>query len=289
MIPQFSAFAASSFLLYLDNRICSQSGYYNVGTLAYPIGQTYAGYNVYSFPFNQIIYDNSISGANILSGVYVNGSFIIPGTSGLSGIGFDRGQVYFDPNYAPIITQISGNYAVKEINAVLASFPDISILLESKLGVRNKAPIQPTGLMNNQLTYPAFFLEDASAPTNSPWLIGGVDQTRIVFNIYFFGESLFQKANFTSLMKDMAWKYVPIIENPAAFPLNNLGYYVNGQPYNYYNTTANLISSGRALLVEDCTLTEFGKRGITSEIANMTTESYFSLITVTAWVARVTS
>ena len=289
MIGQYDSFATSSFLLYLDNRICSASGFYNVGTIAYPINQTVGGYNVWAFPYAQLVSDTSITGINILSGLYINNSWVQFGQSGLSGINFDKGQIYIDPNNSPQINQVSGNYSIKEINANLASFPDITILFESKLGLRNVVPVQPTGLLNNILTYPAFFLENASAPTNTPWQIGGIDQTRSVFNIYLFSENLYQKTNFVSLCKDMAWKYVPLIDNPAAFPFNNLGYYKNNSPYNYNNLTANLISSGKAMLIEDCTVTEFGKRGITSEIQNMTTQSYFALITVTAWTARKTN
>jgi hypothetical protein len=289
MIPQYSVFADSSLFLYLDNRLCSQSGFNNVSTLAYPINQTYYGYNVYSFPYNQIVSDASISGASQLTGVYVNNSLITIGQSGLSGINFDKGQVYFDPNYAPLINSVSGNYAVKEINVASADFPDISVLFKSKLNIRNKIPVQPTGLANNILTYPVVFIEDASAPSNTPWLLGGVDQTRNVFNLYFFGESSYQKANFNSLCKDMSWKYIPLIDSAAGFPFNNLGSYKNNIPYNYNTLVANRISSGKSFLVEDVEITEFGRRGILSEIENMTTDAFFSLVTITVWTARVTS
>lgn len=289
MLPTYESFATSSFLLYLDNRICSNGGFNNVSTLAYPINQTVNGYNVYALPFGTIMYDTGISGVIPLTGVYINNSFISVGQSGLSGISFDKSQLYFDPNNSPVIHSISGSYSIKEVNAVLASFPDITFLFETKLGIRNKVQMLPTGLNNNILTYPAFFLENASAPTNKPWMLGGIDQTRTVFNIYFFGDSLYQKTNFISLCKDMAWKYVPLIDNVSDFPLNNLGYYKNNIPYSYSNLTANKIASGKAMLVEDVTVTEYGKRGITSEIESMTTESFFTLITVTAWTARKTN
>lgn len=290
MIPSYETFATSSFLLYLDNRICSRSGFYNVSSLAYPTNQRINGYNTYALPYSQIISDNSISGAIPFTGVYVNNSFIPVGTSGLSGINFDKGALFFDPNYAPNpINSISGSYSVKEINLSLADFPDLMVLFESKLGLRNKMPIQPTGLQNNQLTYPAAFVENGRAPSNRPWQIGGVDQTRSVFNVYFFGESLYQKNNFISLCKDMAWKYIPLIDNLADFPFNNLGYYKNNIPYNYQELTKNRILSGKAMLVESCEIQEFGKRGMLSEVQNMTTDSYFVMAEVTAWTSRVTS
>ena len=275
-------------MLFLDNRICSESGFYNVSSNAYPINQTINGFNVWAFPYGQILYDNSIVGANQLSGIYMNNSWVQVGTSGFSGVSFDKSQLFFDPNYAPKIQSISGNYAIKEINVVLAAFPDITMLFEQKLGLRNKQIMVPTGLLNNQLTYPAVFIENASAPSNSPWALGGLDQTRSVFNIYFFGESLYQKTNFMSICKDMAWKYVPLITNPSDFPLNNIGYYKNNVPYNYNSLTANKISAGQACLIEDVTITEFGKRGILSEIENMTTDAFFTLITVTCWTSRLT-
>ena len=288
MGPQYDSLATSSFLLYLDNRISSLTGFYNVSTVAYPSNQTVAGYTVYSLPFAQVLYDASIPGANILSGIYLNNSYINVGQSGLSGINFDKGQLYFDPNNTPPIQSVSGNYAVKEVNCVLSNFPDITLLFEQKLGLRNKQPMVPTGLANNQLTFPAMFIENASAPSNRPWALGGLDQTRSVFNIYFFGESLYQKTNFMSICKDMAWKWVPLITNPADFPLNNLGYYKNNVPYNYSNLTANRVTSGSAMLIEDATITEFGRRGILSEIENMTTDAFFTMVTITCWTSRLT-
>ena len=290
MLPQYSNYATSSFLLYLDNRISNNSTIYNVGTQAYPINQIFNGYNTYAFPFGQIVSDISVSGINNLTGIYLNNSFIPLGQSGLSGINFDKSQIYIDPNYAPQINAISGNYTVKEINVTLADFPDITLLFETKLGLRNKyIHTNVSGLLNNIMTYPTIFVENASAPTNKPWQMGGVDQSRTVFNLYLFAETLYQKNAMMSLLADMAWKYVPLIDNISAFPMNNLGSYKNNIPYNYNTLTQNLISSGKAMLIEDVTITEFGKRGITQEIELLTTEAFFSLITVTAWTARVAS
>lgn len=289
MIPSYETYATSSFLLYLDNRICSQSGFYNVSSLAYSMPQTVNGYKTYTFPFSQMLSDTSILGATQFSGVFINNSFIPVGNSGFSGVNFEKSQLYFDPNYSPNIQSISGNYAIKEINCNLSNFPDITVLFESKLGLRNKQPIIPTGLQNNQLTYPVVFIENGHSPTNTPWEIGGVDQTRSIYNIYFFGDSLYQKTNFISLCRDMAWKYIPLIDNSNDFPFNNLGYYKNNIPYNYQELVKNRVLSGKAMLVESCEIQEFGKKGILADVQNMTTDAYFVMATVTCWTRRVTS
>lgn len=288
MIPSYEAYACSSFLMFLDNRLCSSSGFYNVSTVAYPMSQTVAGFSVYTFPFSQVIGDRSISGATVFSGVYVNNSFITPGTSGFSGINFERGQLMFDKNYAPNIQTISGNYAIKEINVTLPNVSDATILFESKLSLRDYAGIKPTGIANNILTYPVVFVESSSAPSNTPWNLGGLDQTRSVFNLYFFGDSLYQKTNFISLCKDMAYKYVPLITDASEFPFNSLGYYKNGVPYNYSTLTAGRVAAGRGALIESVEIIEFGKRGLMAEVQSMTPDAFFILATVSCWTSRVT-
>ena len=99
MKSQFDNLVTSSMVLFLDNKICSQGeGFTNHSGTIYPITNSYFSYETYALPFKQIIADNSISGAHIMSGVYINNSFTKIGERNLVGINHYRGQVYFNMN-----------------------------------------------------------------------------------------------------------------------------------------------------------------------------------------------
>ena len=89
----------SSFLLFLDNQILKKGeAYTNVSSLFYPVTGVYDGYYTYAAPYKQIVSDSSIAGISQLSGVYLNGNFVVPGQSGLVAINHYDGQAIFNVN-----------------------------------------------------------------------------------------------------------------------------------------------------------------------------------------------
>ena len=106
----------SSFLLFLDHEILKKgSGFKNTSSLLYPTINKYAGMTTYSTPFKQLVNDTSIPGANVMTGVYLNNTFVPVGQSGLMAINHYKGTVEFS-SPLPASTVVSGNYAVKDIN-----------------------------------------------------------------------------------------------------------------------------------------------------------------------------
>ena len=108
----------SSFLLYLDNTVLKRGeAYTNVSGSFYPVSGVYSNYFTYAAPYKQIVSDASISGVNQMTGVYLNGNFIVPGQSGLVAINHYDGQLIFSSNKSG--QALSGNYAIKDYNVYL--------------------------------------------------------------------------------------------------------------------------------------------------------------------------
>ena len=78
MKPQYDNKLLSSFLLYLDNKILSKGeAFVNHSGLFYPVENFFNGYYTYAAPYKQIVSDASITGANKLTGIYLDGNFIV--------------------------------------------------------------------------------------------------------------------------------------------------------------------------------------------------------------------
>ena len=108
MKVQLDNLLMSSMLIWMDHVILKKGeAYKNFSSQFYPITNIYNGFYTYGLPFKQVVCDSSISGANILSGVYVNNNFKTIGQNNLTGISPQNGQVYFNSSQAA--NTISGN------------------------------------------------------------------------------------------------------------------------------------------------------------------------------------
>ena len=174
MIPQYENEVMSNALLYLDNKICTKGqAYTNHSGLFYPSNNKYQGYYSYSSPFKQLVNDNSIAGANILSGIYV-GSTFTTGQAGALYVNHYNGQVHFSSDQGS--DKISGNYAIKDFSVAMTSKSEGEILFETKYKIRPKVNQTVTGLNPNQETYPIIYLRSMGG-SNQPFAFGGQDIT----------------------------------------------------------------------------------------------------------------
>jgi hypothetical protein len=159
MKVQLDNILMSSMLMWMDHVILKKGeAYKNFSSQFYPVSNIYNGFYTYGLPFKQVVCDSSISGANILSGVYVNNNFKTIGQNNLTGISPQNGQVYFTSGQGT--NNISGNYAVKDFNLYLTNQPEEEILFESQYQARPKTTQTPTGLAIEAITYPCIFLKN---------------------------------------------------------------------------------------------------------------------------------
>src|SRR5580698_778679 len=114
---QFDHLYYSSLLLFLDNQVLAQGNcYQNYSGLFYPVNSYIANTYAYNCGFRSIVGDVSIQQATVMTGIYLNGNFVTPGTSGLWAINHSLATIYFTGNPLPSKTIISGNFAIKDFN-----------------------------------------------------------------------------------------------------------------------------------------------------------------------------
>ena len=233
MIPKLDNKVISSFLLWLDNTILTKGeAYTNWSSQFYRVGNTINNYYTYALPFKQINADQSIAGANIMSGVYLNNNFITVGQSGLAGINYNQGQVYFSQNVDG--QSLVGQYSIKDFNISLANDPEEKLLFETKYSAKPKTTTQVTGLAPNTLTYPIIFIKNDGSE-NTPFAFGGTDTTKYYIRAIVIADSQYLLDALGSILRDKVRTFVPLIEG-SEMPFNSFGDTNNGG-YNYQTLT----------------------------------------------------
>lgn len=250
MKAQLDNLLMSSMIMWIDNILLSNGeAYQNHSSKFYPISNIYNGFYTYGLPFKQIVYDSSITGANILSGVYVNNVFRIVGQGNLTGINPNNGQVYFTTNQNA--NTLSGIYSVKEFNVYLTNQPEEELLFETQYDVKPKVSQNPTGLAIESITYPCIFLKN-NGGINEPFALGGQDNTTIEVRAVVLADNMFNLDAVCSILKDTARKYIPLINNNSfnTFGSLNSGY------FNYDSLTSSINLSNDAFYIEEVNISK---------------------------------
>jgi len=250
MKVQLDNILMSSMIMWMDNILLSKGeAYKNFNSKFYPITNIYSGFYTYGLPFKQVVSDISISGATLLSGVYVNNSFITVGQSGLTGINPNQGQVYFTTNQNN--NTLSGNYAVKDFNIYLTNQPEEELLFETEYKTRPRTTQTATGLAIESITYPCIFLKN-NGGTNEPFALGGMDNTIMEVRAVVLADNMFNLDAACSILKDTARRYVPLIKNP---PFNNFGA-LNSGYFNYNSLTSGIDLSNDAFYIMEVNISK---------------------------------
>lgn len=258
LAAQFDNQMIDSFWLFLQHEITKHGAAFTNNTgLLYKIPPKFDNTTTYAFPFKPIIADSSISGANILSGIYINGNFINLGESGLTGINYEQGQVYITGN---ITATISGSYAINEFPVYVTNKEDNELLIENKYQLRPKTAQNITGLLNEEFTYPLIFIRNDNGE-NVPLAFGGLDDTRINIRGIIIADSQWNLDAVLGICKDSARKYFPLIL-ASEMPFNILGSCKNGNIYNYTTLKGDKIQNGQGIFIEEVSSAKFGSNSL---------------------------
>lgn len=282
MKAQFSNQAMSSALLWMDNKICVKGeAFYNQSGYFYPTQSLYNNYYTYACPYSQLIADSSITGATIMTGVYLDGSFLGTGQSGFHNIDYDRGFVYFSSEITGN-NRISGNFSVKEVDVKLTIDQEETILFENKHFIKLRTPESLTGINNNEITYPVVYIK-SNSEKNEPWTFGGTDKTIIDMRAIILAESQFQLDAIKSILRDQKYGYIPLL-NEAEFPFNAFGGLRSGV-YNYTGMTDGKVAATNALYIEDVYVAPFNQR-VVSQINALNPGTYIGFADITMCYPR---
>lgn len=251
MIPQFANQVMSSFLLFLDNKIgIKGQAYENVGTNFYLTTSPLSNYATYSAPYKQIVADRSVGG-QLLTGVYLNGTQITTGQSGLFAINYDEGQLYFSSS-PPAGTIISGNYSIKDFNILITDRSEEELLFETRYSPRPKTSQTMSGLGDNQITYPCIFLNNINNK-NEPYELGGNELTTIKVQAIVLADSQYKLDAVRSILADTIRIEVPLF-NANEWPFDNYGGYKSGIIYNYTGLAATKNPTTDSIFITDNTV-----------------------------------
>lgn len=237
MIAQFDHLLLTSFKEWLEFKLINQAqAYYNIisGDLFKINDPSFSGYDVYTAPFHQWVYDDSVSGAIIPSGFWDNGNFIALGT-GINDphLDFNYGRAIIPSGY---VTGdfLQTDYSLKEFNIYLTSKADYDLVAETNYLT---APIlldDTSGLSPNTVVLPAIFLKQVRVE-NKPWAFGGMDATTSIIRCIAIGNNDYQLVGIGSLLRDAGDQIFPLFEET---PFNEFGDLKNGS-WNYSNIIAN--------------------------------------------------
>lgn len=246
MKVNFQNTLTSSFLLYLDNTVLKRGdAYTNVSGNFYPVTGVYNGYYTYAAPYKQIVSDTSISGANQLTGIYLDGTFITPGQSGLVAINHYDGQVIFSSNKNS--NTISGNYAIKDYNVYLTDKAEDYLLFTTKIEPKSRKGIPTRGLEINEITYPAIFLRLDSSK-NDPFAFGGTDMTKTYYRTIIMSNSMFSLDAVCGILRDSSHNFFNLVNNND-LRLNAMSAYT-GLSYSYP-----AVATGESTYMSDVNIT----------------------------------
>lgn len=225
---QLDNLMVTSFMLFLDHEIQRQgNAFANRSSLFYPETSDVQGVSVYSSPYLQMCNDTSISGANVMSGVYLNGNFVTVGQSGLIAINHYEGDVRFS-SPLPKNTQISGNFSVKDFNVYLSDQPDYNVVLSQKYSANPKYAQTATGIPLGNKVMPAVFLVPKEQEAKD-LAFAGIDDNAMRIRAMVVCENVYQRVAICNILKNLKLRQFKLV---ASTPFDYLGN-MTGINYNY--------------------------------------------------------
>lgn len=227
----------SSFFLWLDHEILSRGeAFQNYTGKLYPT--TDPNFNVtssvYGSPFKQWVYDSSINGAIIPSGIYSNGTFIPRGQSGLA-IHYNYGRAIFNNNIVNN-NNLTAAYSLKEFNIYYTDEREEKLLFEKSNTITPRVTTVTGALNYIDLPYPCIFFK-LKSNENKPFAFGGLDTSENLITCVVLAKDIFSLDSITSILADSARKVFPVF-NSDVLPFNYLGDLKSGTSFNYTNLCA---------------------------------------------------
>ncbi len=250
MNPTYDTNLQASAICWVNNVLESRGGaYYTVGETFNSASTDFQGYHAFLPSKAQMVYDSSINGAIIPTGVYVNGVMNARGVNGLS-IDFQRNQYLFTSN---ITSTVSGSYSAREVNTYFTHDNIEQLLFENQNFVNPKN--LPNFVRNNidASIVPAIYVQTAPG-FNEFICLDGLASTKAEIKLIFISNNNFIFQNVNSLFRDEKGKYFPLL-SAADFPFNYLGDLKNGT-WNYNNLKA-AAQPNSLIYIEDVKISTF--------------------------------
>lgn len=224
MKPQFQHELTTSFMLWADNFITNKAeAYQNYTSSLYPMAtddQLGDGFVTYSSPHKQWVFDESVEGAQVPSGIYNDGVFIERGEDGLI-LDFDDGRVILNSSFGGDNNSLSGEYSVKEFNFYITNQTEEQLIVESKFDSNGRFKQDSSGIAPHKQVVPAIFV-NPELVQNEAFAFGGEDKTTTNIRCVIFAENTFQLDGALSAFSDSKNEVFSKLEF-SDYPLNEFG------------------------------------------------------------------
>jgi hypothetical protein len=213
----------SSFYLWLDHEILEKGEAFTnyTGSLFPTYDPSLDGISsVYSSPFRQWVYDSSIVGATIPSGVFIDDiSPINRGESGLA-LDYNRGRVIFNNNLIGN-QNISAGFAHKDYNLYYTDEKEEKILFENSYSITSAIQGITGGLSHDESPFPCIFLKNRLTD-NIPFAFGGHKKTETMIRCIVLATNSFSLDGLMSILNDSLEKTFPVF-SASELPFDYLG------------------------------------------------------------------
>jgi hypothetical protein len=221
MKPQFIHSATTSFFLWFDNYLIKKGEAFSNKTgkfYHYPDDRLDPRFETFGSPYKQWVTDSSISGANIPTGIFING--VQKNRNNGIIFDFDNGRILSSG-----ISQndsVTGSFAVKDFNIYFTNETEEDLLIDRKF-VANPRVYSPQENYVNpyDAVIPAIFLS-SSTVKNDPFSFGGEDTTKILMKAVVLAENSYQLEGILSVFADSKQSVFPTIPFEA-HPITEYG------------------------------------------------------------------
>lgn len=278
----------SSVLLWVSNLIegkgqafCSGSGNF------YDTQEVYGGRFSYALPYQPILADSSVGGASVMTGIYLDNTFITTGSSGFVGINYARGAVYFNSGITysnrPAHTRLSGNFCISEFSYKLTNEPEENLLFETKYSLKPKVNQTVSGIGPSDTTFPVIYVKPV-ASFNREFAMGGTEDVTSTYRLVVLAESQFQVDGVTCLVRDKTRSIIPLLTGINEMPFDAYGGF-SGPVYNYNTTFTGKFSTVNSAFLTDVRVTRLWGQGA-AELRKLNPKVFIGLIDMDLSVYR---
>jgi hypothetical protein len=255
MKPQYQHNITTSFALWLDHHLLDKGEAYTNKTgklYYYSDPRVSSTYKVFGSPHKQWVFDSSITGATIPSGVYVSGVFKNRNNGVV--LDFINGRALVSGTTTGV--NVTGSYSVKDFNIYLSNENEEDLILENNIEANSKFPQTGTYIAPYDESFPAIYvLSDGNK--NTPFAFGGEDETRSLMRAVVFAESSYQLDGVLSLFSDSTQKVFKL-KDFTDFPITEYGDIKSGTySFDDYYTNPDITTE---LYIDDVTASKLRDR-----------------------------
>ena len=280
----------SSFVLWVQNLIENRGQAHTSGSgWFYDTQEIFGGRFSYSLPYQPLISDSSIANANLMTGIYLDNTFITTGVSGLTGINYAKGTVYFNSGitYAsnPAHNRLSGNFSISDFSYKLTNEPEENLLFETKYSLKPKINQTVTGLGPSDATFPIIYIKP-NFSFSKEWALGGTEDITNSYRVIILADSQFALDGATCLIRDRIRSIVPLFTGVSEMPFDAFGGYSAGT-YNYNTTFTGKFSTTNSAYLNDVRVTRLTNNG-TNELRLINPHVFVNIVDCDLCTYRVT-